>query len=1070
VSSFANTIAFAEVGHSTLSPKLRLSEPTSSAEIQAAVICELIERRVKAWEGKTIEQIYTDDIAQWKKSTEPIFEGCEFTLEPDGIRIYLPNSNLCVRYYDSAEKKEDIDFGLRDNNIITFPAYYKGSEVIRCSDDVINDVRTLDIAGDGFVLFRPQEGIDFRIVTPYMTRCTAICVRVKDREGIYRYGLGHIVIPDRTSISLSDHLLYIHQQLVEKYGFSAEDITYFVSYHSPSYRIEVKEDEIRNDPRLGLNRATIGFMNYGNPYPGAYFHEVKSSGVTIRRAMSSTDEKLLFKAHPEEEKTYPWSSDIFIASRIDTGPEREPSRDALKDLLIKWFGNFDLTGGLKEWIFDRDMSVGASNYWWGDRKRRKIPHEGIDLYSYKDLEGNMRHIQAGDEVSAIYDGEIVCTIDDFIGKTIFMKHNVYDDAGNQLYTIFGHIDPRDIKKADRGDLIATVADSAKKNRTAPSHLHVTMAYLPKNFPSEKLNWKIINSEIVSIIDPLNDFSIGNSPIQNVLIPGTDWQSVKTYAVNDHINRQILRVAKLLPAPETVSKKDLGVTGKAPGDDKQLNIKNMELGDDGTIYMDGYRTHVTKKQLMNFITVLKTEFAHRPRTLSGKIHLDMLDIGTSSGRTPFLLIQVLEQNGFEIKFTGIDQCDKFGAKYRESGHVELIQCKGEDVISKFGSKCFDVAIWGGYEGTFLFEDYVADTSLKKILRDDGMAVLCRWAGSSKGGGWYEREIKKSHAWQTQMISRELCGFPTAELSHAGSVHEKIVAYEDMMLAKEKFSEPNYQKLFQNVADVANAEPTTGTADESEITNFTKANMDVASIVLADPRNPILFRYSVEELELIGVDNARMFLETLQNNGGYVELYYSTGRNEAVSQKVYERFGADRGKLKEFDKRAKGERTKENTVTLFPLLKGEVSSDEKEARDDIQKLLLDRLGDIEDDQTQIVPIGRLNDQAGLIRGTILGLRLIHIARYAEYKKSEGKDIDREFIKKWVEPLLTEYKTLSRARGMESFDFEVTDIIDFATSDDMNARVRALKKLIDLLPIIPIDPEELRMIYEHVSKQFA
>ena len=99
---FINSITFADINHATLSPKLLFSDARSSAEIQARAICELIEKRAKQWEEKTIEEIYTDDILLWKKSTEPIFEGCEFRLEPDGIKIYLPHSNIAIRYYDSA--------------------------------------------------------------------------------------------------------------------------------------------------------------------------------------------------------------------------------------------------------------------------------------------------------------------------------------------------------------------------------------------------------------------------------------------------------------------------------------------------------------------------------------------------------------------------------------------------------------------------------------------------------------------------------------------------------------------------------------------------------------------------------------------------------------------------------------------------------------------------------------------------------------------------------------------------------------------------------------------------------
>jgi len=44
---------------------------------------------------------------------------------------------------------------------------------------------------------------------------------------------------------------------------------------------------------------------------------------------------------------------------------------------------------------------------------------------------------------------------------------------------------------------------------------------------------------------------------------------------------------------------------------------------------------------------------------------------------------------------------------------------------------------------------------------------------------------------------------------------------------------------------------------------------------------------------------------------------------------------------------------------------------------------------------------------------------------------------------------------------------DIIYLAISDDINKIMEALKKLIRLLPIMPIDAEELRQIYEHAKQ---
>ena len=55
------------------------------------------------------------------------------------------------------------------------------------------------------------------------------------------------------------------------------------------------------------------------------------------------------------------------------------------------------------------------------------------------------------------------------------------------------------------------------------------------------------------------------------------------------------------------------------------------------------------------------------------------------------------------------------------------------------------------------------------------------------------------------------------------------------------------------------------------------------------------------------------------------------------------------------------------------------------------------------------------------------------------------------------------------MKIKDFRLFDIINLATGG-INEITRALNKLIKLLPITPIDPEELRQIFEHATKKFA
>ncbi|NQU73294.1 MAG: methyltransferase domain-containing protein [Candidatus Omnitrophica bacterium] len=247
-------------------------------------------------------------------------------------------------------------------------------------------------------------------------------------------------------------------------------------------------------------------------------------------------------------------------------------------------------------------------------------------------------------------------------------------------------------------------------------------------------------------------------------------------------------------------------------------------------------------------------------------------------------------------------------------------------------------------------------------------------------------------------------------------------------------------------------------------FIKANAPLTSLPLTDPRNPVLLRYSVEELELAGVDNSKKLLQSLQGANSYIELYYSTGKNEEVSQAVYRRFDLDKGRIKEFDKKVGDRRTKENTITLFPLLKGEIKTNT-----DIQRILKDRLGGLSYTETQVIPIGWQNDQGGLIRGTVLGLIAIDIARN---KTGNGGELNPAFIRDHIKPAIERYSALCKSLGGEDVSLTANNIVTLATVQErgFNDLLKTLYKLIKLLPITPIDPDQLRQIYEHAAKQFA
>jgi murein DD-endopeptidase MepM/ murein hydrolase activator NlpD len=172
--------------------------------------------------------------------------------------------------------------------------------------------------------------------------------------------------------------------------------------------------------------------------------------------------------------------------------------------------------GFREWLFLTGMLFNARQKWWGDHGPRAAPHEGLDIGIYRTESLETCRLPEGALVPAVFSGEVVKLCDDFLGKSIFVKHDTIRSGPSHLFTIYGHTEPRQgIRQAAQiaeGDLIASVAHAANRRRSIPSHLHVSLAWIDDGLSPEVLGWeKIARSEIV-LVDPMPVLDLPHSVI------------------------------------------------------------------------------------------------------------------------------------------------------------------------------------------------------------------------------------------------------------------------------------------------------------------------------------------------------------------------------------------------------------------------------------------------------------------------------------------------------------------------------------------------------------------------------
>lgn len=171
--------------------------------------------------------------------------------------------------------------------------------------------------------------------------------------------------------------------------------------------------------------------------------------------------------------------------------------------------------GFYQWAFYPGMLFQSEAKWWGDWGVRKRHHEGLDICLYQGTDGILRSLDPTVKIPVLYEGTVVRLIDDYIGQTVVVLHDMYDMEQNQLCSIYGHTDPRNtIETATpvgEGEIIATICDAGRRGAQMSSHLHLSIAWIPQSYDCQQLDWDTLHHSEVILTNPL-DFIESNYTI------------------------------------------------------------------------------------------------------------------------------------------------------------------------------------------------------------------------------------------------------------------------------------------------------------------------------------------------------------------------------------------------------------------------------------------------------------------------------------------------------------------------------------------------------------------------------
>jgi murein DD-endopeptidase MepM/ murein hydrolase activator NlpD len=153
------------------------------------------------------------------------------------------------------------------------------------------------------------------------------------------------------------------------------------------------------------------------------------------------------------------------------------------------------------------MLFGARGNWWGSKRQRPKPHEGIDLCLYRDGHEKIIPLNERTRVPALFDGVVVKIMADFLGQSILLEHRIPEIRPGVFLTIYGHTLPAtglaNGSPVKQGQMIATIAPPKGQQILVPPHLHVTTAWHSNAPAYTTLDWTTISDpERLQLLDPL----------------------------------------------------------------------------------------------------------------------------------------------------------------------------------------------------------------------------------------------------------------------------------------------------------------------------------------------------------------------------------------------------------------------------------------------------------------------------------------------------------------------------------------------------------------------------------------
>ena len=163
--------------------------------------------------------------------------------------------------------------------------------------------------------------------------------------------------------------------------------------------------------------------------------------------------------------------------------------------------------GFYTWSFQPGMMFGAKEKWWDRNGIRQTHHEGLDIATFLDIDRVEHRLEAGMQVPPLYNGKVVNIVDDLLGRTIIVEHNLRNKAGFSLYALYGHLIPRpEVYHGTEVEATRSILGTIAPGGRCPAHLHLSLVWSSLDHAFRKFSWQdSTDVKNLKFSDPLSIF-------------------------------------------------------------------------------------------------------------------------------------------------------------------------------------------------------------------------------------------------------------------------------------------------------------------------------------------------------------------------------------------------------------------------------------------------------------------------------------------------------------------------------------------------------------------------------------